>query len=158
MSGRVRASLSQKAPIPLPEARHIDTEAEVAACYGLMRQLRPHLGSEQELIERWRRQVKAGYRLIAIWKDSKPVALAGYRVQENLVYGLHFYVDDLVTEEAVRSSGYGQRLMDRLKVEALTLGCKKFVLDTALTNFLGHRFYFREGLLATALRFSVQLN
>jgi hypothetical protein len=31
--------------------------------------------------------------------------------------------------------------------------CARLVLDTALTNVLGQRFYFREGLLPGALRF-----
>ena len=140
-----------------PEIRHVDAESEVAACYELMRQLRPHLASELELIERWRRQADVGYRLLAIWDGPKPVALAGYRVQDNLRHGPHLYVDDLVTDEALRSCGHGHALMERLKAEARMLGCAKLILDTPLTNTLGHRFYYREGLLATALRFNVSL-
>ncbi|MNN57994.1 Acetyltransferase (GNAT) family protein [compost metagenome] len=81
------------------------------------------------------------------------MALAGCRLQENLVHGVHFYVDDLVTDASARSAGYGQQLMDRLKAEARAAGCRKLVLDTPLTNVLGHRFYYRNGLLASALRF-----
>ena len=44
--------------------------------------------------------------------------------------------------------------MARLKREAAALGCAKLVLDTPLTNVLGHRFYYRNGLLASALRFT----
>ncbi len=141
----------------LPDVRYVDKEAEVVACYGLMRQLRPHLASEQEFLARWQRQVTAGYRLLALWQGAKPVALAGFRVQENLVHGVHFYVDDLVTDEDSRSSGHGRVLMERLKSEGRVLSCTKLVLDTPLTNTLGHRFYYRQGLLATALRFNVLL-
>src|SRR6266852_6255861 len=112
-----------------PEIRHVDADSEVAACYELMRQLRPHLASELELIERWRRQ-----------------ADVGYRVQDNLRHGPHLYVDDLVTDEVLRSCGHGHALMERLKAEARALGCAKLILDTPLTNTLGHRFYYREGL------------
>jgi hypothetical protein len=31
------------------------------------------------------------------------------------------------------------------------------VLDSGLANALGHRFYYRHGLLATALRFNLPL-
>jgi GNAT superfamily N-acetyltransferase len=136
---------------------HVDADSEVAACYALIRQLRPHLASEQEFIERWRRQTASGYRLLAIWDGARPVALAGYRVMENLVHGRFFYVDDLVTDEALRGSGHGHALMERLKAEARSLGCAKLVLDTPLVNTLGHRFYYREGLLATSLRFNIPL-
>jgi ribosomal protein S18 acetylase RimI-like enzyme len=122
-----------------------------------MRQLRPHLASEQEFVERWRRQTNVGYRLLAVWLGKTPVALAGYRAQDNLMHGPHFYVDDLVTDAASRGSGHGHALMERLKAEARALGCAKLVLDTALTNTLAHRFYYREGLLATALRFNVSV-
>ena len=141
--------------VTAPEIRYVDAESEAAACYQLMRQLRPHLASEQEFIERWRRQTDVGYRLLAAWDGLRPVALAGCRVQDNLMHGPHFYVDDLVTDEALRSSGHGHALMERLKAEARALGCGKLVLDTPLTNTLGHRFYYREGLLATALRFNI---
>jgi ribosomal protein S18 acetylase RimI-like enzyme len=143
--------------MPLPDVRFVDAEAEVAACFELMRQLRPHLGSEREFVERWRLQIAERYRLLAIWQDQRPVALAGYRTQDNLVHGKHLYVDDLVTDKALRSCGYGRILMERLMAEGRALNCTKLILDTPLTNTLGHRFYYRQGLLATSLRFNVSL-
>lgn len=139
------------------DLRYADEELDVIRCFELMRQLRPHLATEGEFVDRWRRQTAAGYRLIALWQNQTPVALAGFRVQENLVHGVHLYVDDLVTDEAARSSGFGHILMDRLKEEGRALGLEKLILDTPLTNALGHRFYYREGLLARALRFYVSL-
>jgi ribosomal protein S18 acetylase RimI-like enzyme len=156
MTGRKEAAVAA-GQAPLPEARYLDTEIDVAACYGLMRQLRPHLTSEHEFIERWRRQTTAGYRLLAICLGPTPLALAGYRVQENLVHGRHLYIDDLVTDEALRGSGHGGVLLERLKIEGRALGCDKLVLDSALNNALGHRFYYRQGLLAAALRFTMPL-
>ena len=146
------------AVLPSLDMRFADDEDNVAACYPLMRQLRPHLTSAAEFIERWRRQTSAGYRLLAIWRGEEPIVLAGFRVQDNLVHGFHLYVDDLVTLETARSSGYGQQMIARLAAEGRKLGCSKLVLDTPLTNVLGHRFYYRNGLLATALRFTMPLN
>lgn len=141
-----------------PGIRLVENEMDAAACFPLMRQLRPHLASEQEFVARWRRQMTDGYRLLALWHAGAPVALAGFRVQENLVYGVFFYVDDLVTDEGARSAGYGRMMMDRLKAEARALGCARLVLDTPLSNALGQRFYFRQGLLTRALRFSIDLD
>ncbi len=141
----------------IEELRAVETEADARACYPLMHQLRPHLDGEREFITRWRRQTAVGYRLLALWRQDRPVALAGFRVQDNLMHGVHLYVDDLVTDQALRGSGYGQRLMERLSEEARVLGCAKLILDTPLTNTLGHRFYYRQGLLATALRFNLPI-
>jgi GNAT superfamily N-acetyltransferase len=136
------------------EIREANSEEEVSACFPLMKQLRPHLATETEFVERWRRQRAAGYRLLGLWHEGKLVALAGFRVIENLVHGTHLYVDDLVTTEEARGRGHGAKLLCRLRTEAQTLGCTKLLLDTPLANVLGHRFYYRNGLLATALRFA----
>ena len=127
------------------------------ACYPLMRQLRPHLQGETEFLERWQRQSAAGYRILAVQRAGRPVALAGCRLQENLIHGRFLYVDDLVTDAALRGSGLGERLLTRLKQEARAQGCAKLVLDTGLDNALAHRFYYRQGLLGVALRFAMAL-
>ena len=118
----------------------------------------PHLTSLKEFLERWRRQVEDGYRLLAVRRDGKPVALAGFRVQENSIYGRFLYVDDLVTDETTRSGGLGRRLIERLTEETRAQGCARLVLDTAMANALGHRFYYRQGLLAHGLRFSMPVD
>ena len=137
--------------------RQAETDAEVAACFSVMAQLRPHLASAEELVARVARQRETGYCILAAWCDGKPVALAGYRVQVNLIYGKFLYVDDLISEQTGRGRGYGAQLLDKLKTEGRALGCNKLVLDTGLDNFLAHRFYFRQGLLAQALRFNIPL-
>lgn len=136
------------------ELRHADGELDIAACFPVMVQLRPHLADAAELVARVARQQKAGYRLLAAWQDGAPAALAGYRFAENLVYGRFVYVDDLVTTEGARGSGLGGRLLDAVADEARGQGIERLVLDTALDNVLAHRFYYRQGLLARALRFS----
>jgi len=136
-----------------PTLEFIESEDDALACYELMRELRPQLASGQEFVERWKRQSAVGYRLLAVWHAERPVALAGFRVQENLTHGTHVYVDDLVTTEAARGAGHGRLLMDRLKEEVRNIGLNKLLLDARLNNLLGHRFYYRQGLLATAFRF-----
>jgi GNAT superfamily N-acetyltransferase len=143
----------KKAPLEFREV----CEADIGACFILMQQLRPHLTTTNEFVERWRHQAVDGYRIVALWSESGPRALAGFRITESLVHGRFLYVDDLVTAQIERGHGYGTQLMDRLKAVGRSLGCRKLVLDTGLDNVLGHRFYYRQGLLAMALRFSTPL-
>jgi hypothetical protein len=91
------------------ELRHVEGELEIAACYPVMVLLRPHLGSADELVARITRQRDAGYRLLALWRAGTPVALAGYRFEENLIHGKFVYVDDLVTAADERRGGLGAR-------------------------------------------------
>lgn len=134
--------------------RHAENDEEIAACFPVMVQLRPHLADAAELVARVGRQRAAGYRILAAWQDTVPVGLAGYRFEENLIRGRFVYVDDLVTAEASRRNRIGARLLDAVAAIGRDAGCAYLVLDTALDNVLGHRFYYRQGLLARALRFS----
>ena len=149
--------MSELAPVGDASDLRAVEPTDLAACYPLMRQLRPHLASFDEFQARWMRQGEAGYRGIALWADGRPRALAGFRVLENFVHGRFLYVDDLVTDAGERGRGHGERLLARLKAEGEALGCDKLVLDTGLDNALAHRFYYRQGLLAMALRFNVPL-
>jgi ribosomal protein S18 acetylase RimI-like enzyme len=134
--------------------RYAETDREVAACFPVMALLRPHLSTAEELVTRVARQRAAGYRILAAWRDDLPLALAGYRVEENLIHGRFIYVDDLVTAESERGSGLGAQLLAAVAEAGQREGCTRLVLDTALDNVLAHRFYYRQGLLARALRFS----
>ena len=59
--------------------------------------------------------------------------------------------------EAARRHGLGARLLDAVAAEARALGLPSLVLDTALDNVFGQRFYFRYGMLPGALRFAMML-
>lgn len=135
----------------------VETEQELRACYPVMKELRPHLLSEDAFVAQIRRQHEQGYRLLAAWERDEVVALAGYRLQENTVYGRFLYVDDLVAAERHRSRRWGALLLEQLSATARQAQCARLVLDTGLSNGLAQRFYFREGLLPGALRFGKAL-
>ncbi len=135
----------------------VETEQELRACYPVMKELRPHLESEEAFVAQILRQQEQDYHILAVWDDGEVVALAGYRYQENTVYGRFLYVDDLVAAQRHRSRRWGALLLSKLTVFAEQAQCKRLVLDTGLTNGLAQRFYFREGLLPGALRFGKDL-
>lgn len=133
--------------------RDVETVEQLRACYPVMKELRPHLKSEDDFVTRVTRMNGQGYRILAAWDEGEVVALAGYRLEENLVYGRFLYVDDLVAGEKTRGQGWGARLLERLTVVADQAECAKLVLDTGLANARAQRFYFREGLMTDAMRF-----
>ena len=137
--------------------RHAETNAEVTACFAVMQQLRPQLKSPEDFLAAVTLQREQGYRLLAVWEDGKPVALAGYRRVDNLIHGRFIYVDDLITDAAGRGRRHGERLLAELRTLGLAENCSRLVLDTALANALAQRFYFRVGLLARGLHFSMDL-
>ncbi|RZA32990.1 MAG: GNAT family N-acetyltransferase [Lysobacteraceae bacterium] len=139
------------------QLRHIDSDEDYHACFDVMRELRPHLPDRDTFTAQALRQAGQGYRLLAAWQGGQVKGLAGYRVLENLLYGRFLYVDDLVAGFDARRRGLGGLLIDALREDAQRQGCAHLVLDTALANALGQRFYFRQGLLAKGMHFSQQL-
>ncbi len=128
------------------------SEAEIRACYRVMSQLRTHLGPD-EFLDRVRRQESEGYRLAFIEMDGRPVTVAGYRFLHQLVVGKVLYVDDLVTDETLRSTGLGSRMLRWLLKEARREGCQNLELDSATHRKDTHRFYEREGMDLTSFHF-----
>lgn len=135
----------------------VETDEDFNSCFQVMHELRPHLSDASAFTAQVRRQAAAGYRILAAWHRDKAVALAGYRITENLLYGRFLYVDDLVASEATRGQGVGGDLIAELREEGRRQGCNFLVLDTSLANELGQRFYFRQGLLARGMHFSQSL-
>jgi GNAT superfamily N-acetyltransferase len=135
------------------EIKHIESDADLAASFPVMKQLRPHLSDCAAYKEQVARQRTQGYRLLGAWRDGVIVGLAGYRLQDNLLYGRFVYVDDLVVSATLHRSGFGERLLQAARQQAAALNCRHFVLDTGLHMALAQRFYFRQGLLAKGMHF-----
>jgi GNAT superfamily N-acetyltransferase len=132
------------------------TDAEFGACIPVLRELRPHI-TEDELVERIRRQVQSGYRIALLSSGDDVVAVAGFRIGENLAWDRFLYIDDLVTRASDRSRGHGARLLTWLREYASREGCAQLHLDSGMQRKEAHRFYEREGMEAFGLHFAERL-
>ncbi|MGQ0384510.1 MAG: GNAT family N-acetyltransferase [Gammaproteobacteria bacterium] len=137
----------------MPE--HATSDAEIADCYAVMAELRPHIPRER-FLPLVKSMHADGYRLACIREAERVVAVAGYRISTNLFYGRNFYVDDLVTSESVRSKGHGKALLDWLQQLARAEGCDAFHLDSGVQRKRAHQFYLREGLDLSSYHFSTR--
>lgn len=132
-------------------------DAQIAACFHTMVQLRSHL-TESGFVARIKDQMEEGYHLAFIVNDAGlPVALAGFRIGKNLHMGKHLYVDDLVTDQDHRSHGYGEQLIDWLEIYAIELGCDYLHLDSGVQRFAAHRFYLNQGFNISCHHFDKKL-
>jgi GNAT superfamily N-acetyltransferase len=136
--------------------RLAETDADIAACFDVMAQLRTHLSCD-EFVPRVRRQMASGYRLAFVETDGRAVAAAGYRLGENLAWGRFLYVDDLVTDDRARSRGHGQELFDWLVAQARAAKCDQLHLDSGVQRYDAHRFYLRNRIRITSHHFSFSL-
>lgn len=133
------------------------TDDEIAATFDVMVQLRPHLTRDVYVPLIRRLVATERFHLLAAIDDGVVRAVAGYRYMDMLYCGRMMYIDDLVTDERVRSRGYGKALLDWLRREAHDGGCTEVQLISRVTREHAHRFYFREGFGIEAFHFRVAL-
>lgn len=144
----------------MPAAVSIDEVGDAAglrAAWPLVRQLRPHL-DEAAFVDQALRQMAQGYRATLLSERGTPCAYAGWRLQECLAHGRHLYVDDLVSDQAMRSRGHGKALLAWLQAEARRHGCASLQLDSGTQRKDAHAFYLREGLRIHAFHFGIALD
>ena len=133
------------------------TKEEIQRCFPVMRQLRTHFEDEVKFVAQVERQRAAGYRLVFLEDESGVRAVAGYRLMESLYAGRFCYVDDLVTDAAGRSLGYGGALFDWLVAESRAAGCGRLELDSGVQRFAAHRFYLAKRMIISSHHFSLEL-
>jgi GNAT superfamily N-acetyltransferase len=143
----------------LPNHRKIQIAAgpaDIERCFDVMRQLRPALVAE-EFVNRIQAQQAEGYQLAYVEQDGAVVACAGFRLQQMLATGKTLYVDDLVTDAALRSKGHGEAMLQWLIALAKEAGCATFSLDSGTQRQEAHAFYFRQRMRVTSFHFALPL-
>ena len=140
------------------EIKEAATAGDMARLYPVIRVLRPHIVSADELAARAERQRKqSDWRLIYVEDKGEPVAVASFRISEWLAWGKALYVDDLVALESHRGKGYAEALMRWMEALAKREGCAEFHLDSGTHRLGAHRFYHRLKLSITSFHFSKRL-
>lgn len=124
-----------------------------------MRVLRPHLDDRDEyvrLVDDVQRP--DGYRLAAVLGADEgydgghgqgtgsAVAVCGFRVQSNLAWGRHLYIDDLSTVAQARGRGAAAALLDWVHEQGRRAGCTVVHLDSGVQaeRESAHRLYFGQ--------------
>jgi len=110
----------------------------------VLAQLRPGL-TAGTIVPRIRELERGGFLLACIADEAGAVrAVHVYRFLDMLFSGPQLYFDDLVTDAAARSRGYGRAMHDWLLAEARRAGCRMLTLDSGVQRHEAHRFYFRQ--------------
>jgi GNAT superfamily N-acetyltransferase len=102
-----------------------------------------------------------GYRLVGAFVSDREqaVAVAGFRVSDNLAWGHHLYVDDLSTAPEGRRQGHGGTLLNWLIEEGRRLDCDQLHLDSGVGSerLDAHRLYHSHRLTISSHHFARRL-
>lgn len=132
-------------------AREVLEPRWLAAAEGVHRQLRPQLPADYPA--KMHKVFAGGAEMCVAVLGERVAGVAVFREFENTHIGRRFYIDDLVTDEAERSTGAGRALVAYLQALARQRGCPGFDLESGTHRTRAHRFYFREGFFITAFSF-----
>ena len=132
-------------------------QAEIAACYRVMHQLRPHLTSET-FIDQVNSQIQQGYHLAYLQDGDQVKALAGYRFLEFLAWGKVVYIDDLVADAEARKKGYGGEILKWVIDKARQAGYVQVHLDSGPQRHDAHRLYLNHGFRIIGHHFALELS
>lgn len=116
------------------------------------RQLRPHL--PKDYVGRMKTVFASGAEMAIATHDNKEVlGISVFRILEKTYSGRELYCDDLITDEARRSTGVGRALMRYMETLAWERECDYLTLDSGTHRQQAHKFYFREGLTIASFHF-----
>lgn len=132
------------------------TDEEIMSCFRVLIQLRPNLVAGR-FLKQVRHMQSEGFQLALLQDQGQVVAVAGFRVLSNLFMGKNLYVDDLITDAANRSKGYGEEMVAWLEAYARVQGCLVLHLDSGTQRQQAHKFYFAQGFPITSFHFAKSL-
>ena len=138
------------------EIRNASTEEDIAKCFRVMKELRPHL-VENDFVSLVKKMIAEGYKLAFIEENNIAVAAIGFRYLQLLYNGKQFYIDDLTTLPKSRGKGYGSMLLDYVAALAKREGFDAVTLDSGHQRFDAHRLYLNKGYKIAAHHFSKTL-
>jgi GNAT superfamily N-acetyltransferase len=131
--------------------------AGILKCWKVMHELRPHL-KEDSFVALVTEMIKEGYRLAFIEGDEGyAISAIGFRYQQFLYSGKHFYIDDLSTLPEARGKGHAGRLLDHVCALAKQQGFNVVTLDSGHQRFAAHRLYLNKGFVIASHHFSKKL-
>jgi len=142
---------------PITDARGaVIDEKLLSAAESVHRQLRPHV--REDYVGRMKEVFGSGAEMAVALVGGKVAGVTVFRVMEKTHSGRELYCDDLITDEAQRSTGVGHALIAYMERICRERGCNMFALDSGTHRTQAHKFYFREGMVVTSFHFNKKIS
>jgi ribosomal protein S18 acetylase RimI-like enzyme len=146
-----------QAVLSILEILEAQTNQDMQLAYPVINQLRDKLTFD-EFLNRVRLAQSTGYKLFyALTGEKAVVGAVGLRILDDLCWGHHIYVDDLVVDESWRRRGIGKKLMKYVEDFAHFEQCQYIRLASGISRTEVHKFYEELGYQKTSFSFALKL-
>lgn len=82
-----------------------------------------------------------GYHCAGLYYDGELIGISGYWIGVKFYCGKYLELDNVIIDEAHRSKGFGELLVDWLEQHARDINCEMVMLDAYTSNTRAHKFY-----------------
>jgi len=129
---------------------------EAKALYPVVRQLRRRL-TIVEFLDRFQKAKHGGYRLFYAKVGDSIAGAIGVRTLDDLRWGHHLYIDDLIVDERVQGNGIGSALLLFAERFAMSEKCHSIRLAAGISRARAHEFYEQLSYRKVSAMFALEL-
>lgn len=120
-------------------------KGEIDRIVPLVEKLDDYKISLEELTERFSEMVKQNYECAVVVFNNEIVGVCGLWFCTRHYAGKSVEVDHVFIEEAHRNKGLGKTFFKWIYNYVTQKGCKTVELNTYVSNYPSHKFYYNEG-------------
>ncbi len=139
-----------------PKILECHTLEEAKALYPVVRQLRKRLTLDK-FLDRFQKAKHGGYRLFYAQVGDSIAGAIGFRTLDDLRWGHHLYIDDLIVDGHVQGNGIGSALLLFAERFAMSENCHHIRLAAGLTRARAHEFYEQFSYRKVSAMFALEL-
>ncbi|MBE1556761.1 GNAT family N-acetyltransferase [Sporosarcina limicola] len=121
--------------------KELTKQEELLDVFSVIKQLRPQLDPDTFIKIFNDANENESYRMFALYSSKFPVAVIGFRTMTTLHNGKLIWINDLVTDSAYRSKGYGEKLLLYVIDWARENGYTGVSLSSGVQRLRAHSFY-----------------
>ncbi len=136
--------------------KELESLDELLSSYTCILEMYPSL-SKTDYREMILEMMPNNYSQLAVYKNSKMVAVCGIWINTKLWCGKYMELDNVIVQPDYRSAGIGKLVTGYLNKKAKEIGCKLMALDAYTDNKRAHKFYMNDGYDITGFHFTKKL-
>jgi GNAT superfamily N-acetyltransferase len=145
----MRKKITPPSRLPTLTLREL-SPSEIPTIFPLVKMHNPSM-SKARFTQRLRDMLPFGYHAVAVFDGGRMIAISGFWLRSRFWCGRQLDIDNFFVHPEYRMHGIGKQMVAWLEKRALTEKCELIVLDAYADSFLAHRFYHREGFVATGV-------
>ena len=125
--------------------RPLDSK-EIHSVIGLVYKLNNGRISEEILTDRFNEMVTQNYKCIGVYDNKDLIGVCGLWFCTRHYAGKSVELDHVYIDEAYRNQGLGKKVMTWINDYVISKGCQSMELNTYVSNYPSHKFYYNEGM------------